>query len=99
MENELAFVLYDINPITLGHMLIVPKRHYVTIFESRPDELIAIFELIQKARALLLQEYKPDGFNITANCGKSAGQIVMHAHLHLLPRYEGQPFDPKALIH
>jgi diadenosine tetraphosphate (Ap4A) HIT family hydrolase len=99
MENELVFALYDINPITLGHMLIVPKRHYLTIFESTPDEVNAIFELTQKARALLVQEYKPDGFNITANCGKSAGQIVMHAHLHLLPRYEGQLFNPKTLYH
>ena len=99
MENELAFALYDINPITQGHMLFIPKRHHLTIFESTPEEIKAVFELIQKAKELLLKEHKPDGFNIAANCGAAAGQIVMHAHVHLLPRYEGQPFNPKALMH
>ena len=99
MENELAFALYDIHPITQGHMLIIPKRHFLTLFESTNDELKAVFELIQKARALLLKEHKPDGFNIAANCGAAAGQIVMHAHVHLIPRYEGQPFNPKTLMH
>ena len=99
MENELAFALYDIHPITQGHMLFIPKRHHLTLFESTPEEIKAIFELIQQARELLLKEYKPDGFNIAANCGAAAGQIVMHAHVHLLPRYEGQGFNAKVLMH
>ena len=88
LENELAYGLFDIKPITRGHMLIIPKRHHLTIFESSPEEIVAVFELIQQARELLLKEHKPDGFNIVANCGDAAGQIVMHAHLHLLPRYK-----------
>jgi len=99
MENELAFALYDINPVTQGHTLVIPKRHFLTLFESTSDELKAIFELIYKGRELLLKKYQPDGFNIAANCGAAAGQIVMHAHVHLLPRYEGQPFNPKTLMH
>jgi len=99
LENELAYCLYDIKPITKGHMLVILKRHHTTIFESRPEEIKAVFELIQKAKELLLKEYKPDGFNILANCGEAAGQIVMHAHLHLLPRYKGQAFNPQVLIH
>ena len=80
-------------------MLFIPKRHHATIFESTPEEIKAVFELIQKAKELLLKEHKPDGFNIVANCGEAAGQIVMHAHLHLLPRYEGQVVDPRVVIH
>ena len=80
LENELAYALYDIKPITKGHMLVIPKRHHMTIFESTPEEIKAVFELIQKAKELLLKEHKPDGFNIVANCGEAAGQIVMHAH-------------------
>jgi len=91
MENELAFALYDIKPITQGHMLFIPKRHFLTLFEATPDEIKAVFDLIQKGRELLSKEHKPDGFNVVANCGSAAGQIVMHAHVHLLPRYEGQP--------
>ena len=99
MENELAFALYDIHPITQGHMLVIPKRHFLTLFESTTDEIKAVFELIQRGRALLLKEHKPDGFNIAANCGEDAGQIVMHAHMHLLPRYKGQSVDPRVVIH
>jgi len=99
LENELAYALYDIKPITKGHMLFIPKRHHVTVFESTPQEIVAIFELIQKAKELLIKEYQPDGFNIVANCGQDAGQIVMHAHVHLLPRYKGQSVDPRVVIH
>ncbi len=99
LENELAYCLYDIKPLTKGHMLVVLKRHHTTVFESSPKEIKAAFELVQKAKEVLLKEYKPDGFNIVANCGEAAGQIVMHAHLHLLPRYKGQAFNPQALVH
>ena len=99
LENELAYCLYDIKPITKGHMLFIPKRHHTTIFKSTPEEIKAVFELIQKSKELLLKEYKPDGFNIVANCEEAAGQIVMHAHVHLLPRYKGQAVDPRVVIH
>jgi len=90
LENDLAYCLYDIKPVSKGHMLIIPKRHYVTMFESTPEEVNAVFELLQKARELLMKEYEPDGFNMVSNCGQAAGQVVMHAHIHLLPRYKGQ---------
>ncbi|MDE2027510.1 MAG: HIT family protein [Candidatus Omnitrophica bacterium] len=99
LENDLAYCLYDIKPITKGHMLFIPKRHHTTVFDSTPDEIKAMFELIGQAREMLIKEHKPDGFNIAANCGAAAGQIVMHAHIHLLPRYEGQPFNPRTLVH
>ena len=99
LENELAYALYDINPITKGHMLFIPKRHHETIFESTSEEVEAVFELIKKAKALILKEHKPDGFNIAANCGEIAGQVVMHAHVHLLPRYKGQPLNLRTLVH
>jgi diadenosine tetraphosphate (Ap4A) HIT family hydrolase len=99
LENELAYALYDIKPITKGHMLFIPKRHHVTIFESTPEEIKAVFELISKSKELLLKEHKPDGFNIIANCGEAAGQIVMHAHMHLVPRYKDRPVNARELIH
>ena len=99
LENDLAYGLYDIKPVSQGHMLLIPKRHYQTMFESTPKEVEAIFELAQEAKVLLIKEYQPDGFNIFANCGEAAGQIVMHAHLHVLPRYKGQPINAAALPH
>ncbi len=87
MENELVYALYDIKPISKGHMLFIPKRHHGSVFESTPEEITAIYELIGKARKMLEQELHPDGFNIQFNCGAAAGQVVMHAHAHLIPRY------------
>lgn len=88
LENELAYALNDINPISKGHMLFIPKRHFVTLFESTPQEIEALFDLMNKAKELLDKQHKPDGYNMQVNCGAVAGQIVMHAHLHLIPRYK-----------
>ena len=88
LENELAFAVYDIKPISKGHMLFIPKRHHKTIFESTPNEVEAVFDLINKAKEILQKDHQPDGYNVQVNCGAVAGQIVMHAHLHLIPRYK-----------
>lgn len=87
LENDLAYALNDIKPISKGHMLFIPKRHHENIFDSTPQEITAVFELINKAKAMLTKEHAPSGFNIQVNCGAAAGQIVMHAHVHLIPRY------------
>ena len=88
LENDLAYAIYDIKPHSKGHMLFIPKRHHATVFESTPDEIKAVFDLINKAKALLECEHHPDGYNIQVNNGSVAGQIVMHAHMHLIPRYK-----------
>ncbi len=88
LENDLAYALNDIKPISKGHMLFIPKRHHLTTFESTPKEIEAIFDLINKAKLLLQKEYQPQGYNVQINCGAAAGQIVMHAHVHLIPRYK-----------
>ena len=90
MENELAYVLFDINPISKGHALIISKRHVEQIFDATPEEGAAMRELVMAMRGRLQKEYSPDGFNVWVNCGKVAGQAVMHAHIHLIPRYSGQ---------
>ena len=84
----MAYALYDIKPISRGHMLFILKRHHTTVFESTSEEIAAVFELIGKAKEIIQKEHKPDGYNIQANCGPVAGQIVMHAHVHLIPRYK-----------
>ncbi len=87
ITNDLAYAIYDIKPLSPGHMLFIPKRHHEGIFESMPDEIKALFDLVNEAKVLLDKERKPTGYNVQVNCGASAGQIVMHAHLHLIPRY------------
>jgi diadenosine tetraphosphate (Ap4A) HIT family hydrolase len=89
--NDLAYVLFDINPVSKGHAIIIPKRHVEHIFDVTPQEMIAMHELLKEMRAKIAAEHSPDGYNIFSNCGRTAGQVVMHAHMHLVPRYKGQP--------
>ena len=87
--NESAFVIADGFPVTRGHCLIIPKRHFQSLFEATPEEHSALWELVEQARQYLLNEYAPDGFNIGINDGPVAGQTIMHLHIHLIPRYAG----------
>lgn len=87
LENDLAFALYDIKPEAKGHMLFIPKRHHETIFDSTPQEIVAVFDLVNQAKIILDRDHAPSAYNVRVNCGQAAGQIVMHAHVHLIPRY------------
>lgn len=98
IENELAFARYDEFAVSKGHMLFMTKRHIKDFFETTEEERIAIFELMDKAKKLLDEKYNPDGYNIGMNCGKMAGQSVMHIHVHLIPRYKGDVQDPRGGI-
>ena len=89
-ENDLAYALFDINPISKGHTLIISKRHVEQVFDITNDEMSAMHELLGQMKQRLQKDHAPDGYNIWINCGKIAGQVVMHAHMHLIPRYKGE---------
>lgn len=98
-ENDYAQIIKDNSPVSDGHCLIVPKRHLKTYFEMTSDENIAIFELMKTAKLLIeKQGYKPDGYNIGSNNGIAAGQSVLHLHIHVIPRYNGDVEQPKGGI-
>ncbi|RKD31255.1 HIT family protein [Thermohalobacter berrensis] len=94
LENNLAFAIYDKYPVSKGHMLIITKRHIENYFQTKDEEKIAIMELLEECKRYLDKKYKPDGYNIGINCGKEAGQTIMHLHVHLIPRYKGDIDDP-----
>lgn len=94
MQNSLAFGMYDTSPVNEGHLLIVPKRHYRSVFESTREELEAIADLVQLGKSLLDVKYKPDGYNIGVNIGGASGQSIMHVNIHLIPRFWGDVDDP-----
>ena len=87
IENELCYMIYDKVPVSDGHSLIIPKRHMETVFEMNTDEWAAAGELINQAKKQVEEKYQPLGYNLKVNCGKAAGQEIMHAHIHLIPRY------------
>lgn len=94
-ENKLAQAFYDKYPVTKGHLLIVPKRHVNGYFDLYQPELNAMNRLMRGLREKLLKEDPSiTGFNVGTNDGVDAGQTVMHCHLHLIPRREGDAEDP-----
>jgi len=96
MANGSVVAITDEYPVTKGHILIVPLRHagdYLHLSDTEKlhaDELIRV--LSNKAR---LDDSTVSGFNIGMNCGIDAGQTVMHAHIHLIPRRHGDIDDPR----
>lgn len=95
LSNESAMVIADKYPVTPGHLLIIPRRHIADFFELTAQERAAVNELLEISRQYLLKQYSPDGFNIGINCGRAAGQTVMHVHVHLIPRHFGDIDDPR----
>jgi len=94
-QNELVMTFRDGYPISDGHTLIIPKRHIPSLFEATVDEQQALLQALHAARRELMQQYSPDGYNIGVNDGLAAGQTVMHLHIHLVPRYNGDCHDPR----
>lgn len=87
LNNEMGFVIKDKYPQSKGHLLIIPNDHYENYFDLTEDIRNSLWDLADKAKLLCDSELSPPGYNININNGRSAGQIVMHAHIHLIPRY------------
>ena len=86
-EDHLSYSIRDKYPVTEGHCLIIPKRHFPQYFDITQAELNSVNSLILATKITLLNKDKSiTGFNIGINAGKDAGQTIMHTHIHLIPR-------------
>lgn len=94
-SNAFALCIRDGYPVSPGHTLVIPRRHAASFWDLDAAERTAMLELLDRARAALVAEFAPDGFNIGINDGAAAGQTVLHVHLHLIPRYRGDLPDPR----
>ncbi len=94
-EDALTVVYRDGFPVSPGHTVIIPRRHFATLFEASAVEQAALLAALAKAKAILDELHKPDGYNIGINHGQAGGQSVPHLHIHLIPRYLGDREDPR----
>ena len=94
-NNELAYSARDSYAVSPGHTVVIPRRHVASFFELTPEEINACMALIKEERKLLDEEFKPDGYNIGVNIGPAAGQSILHVHIHIIPRYEGDVENPQ----
>ncbi|MGE3779434.1 MAG: HIT domain-containing protein [Pirellulaceae bacterium] len=97
VSNSHAFAIWDRFPVSPGHVLVVARRLVTTWFDADPQEQAAVLELVNAVKKHLDATLapKPDGYNIGFNAGESAGQTVMHLHVHVIPRYTGDVEDPR----
>jgi diadenosine tetraphosphate (Ap4A) HIT family hydrolase len=98
LENDCAFALSDAFPIAEGHTLVVPKRHVNSLFDLPDEEQAALWKLVADVRQNMASKLRPDGFNIGVNDGPAAGQTILHAHVHVIPRRTGDVVDPRGGI-
>ena len=95
-ENNLAYASYDSYPVSEHHCLIIPKRHIKDYFDLSNDELIACNELIKIIKKEITnKDPSVKGFNLGTNIGKVSGQSILHCHIHLIPRREGDVENPQ----
>src|SRR5690348_7400816 len=85
MENEHAIAFVDAYPLTDGHTLVIPRQHVSSIYQLNATEQRALWDLVAEARCSILNNLRPDGFNIGVNDGLATGQTVEHAHVHIIP--------------
>lgn len=107
-EDERSLAFADINPLAEGHVLVIPKNHTPNLMEITPGDLAAVHQASQKVAAALMKAFKPGGITVLQLNGLGANQVVMHYHVHLIPRnrpkdglsileWEAKPGDMKAI--
>jgi histidine triad (HIT) family protein len=90
-EDEHTIAFMDINPATRGHALVVPRRHTPDLLSIEPQELATVVSAAQRLAARAKERLRADGINVINSCGAAAWQTVFHFHLHVIPRYQGDP--------
>ncbi len=90
-QDERTVSFMDINPATRGHALVVPRAHAADLLEISPEDLSASAVAAQRLAARAKENLEADGVNLINSCGRAAWQTVDHFHIHVIPRYRGDP--------
>jgi histidine triad (HIT) family protein len=92
-EDATAIAFLDIQPVNPGHVLVVPRRHYEVLQDIPRDVGLHLYQVATRLIPVIQEAAGADDMNIVVNSGAAAGQNVMHYHIHLIPRKEGDGFD------
>ena len=94
-QDSMFIAILDINPRSKGHTLVIPIRHVERYEELNDEEAKHLGVLTKYLAQTLVKTLKATGYNIAVNNGESAGQVVKHLHLHIIPRYgdKGHSFE------
>jgi histidine triad (HIT) family protein len=107
-EDERTITFLDIHPATRGHCLVIPRAHSDDLLSIPPDELAACVRAAQRVARRAIDELQAAGVNLINSSRPAAWQTVFHFHIHVIPRYDGDPLvlpwvpspgDPQELDH
>lgn len=93
MRQSNVLVIMDKYPITKGHSLVIPAKHYDNLLNMPIEEVTALYSLVPTVARAIVSAVKADGFNVGQNNGYAANQIVPHVHVHIVPRFESDTPD------
>lgn len=103
-ENNILFktpewiAFFDEYPVSKGHTLLISKEHFQTYFDLPDSYSETIESSIKKVKKILDKKFHPDWYNIWFNCWETAGQSIMHFHIHIIPRYKADVENPRGGI-
>jgi histidine triad (HIT) family protein len=92
-EDERTVAFMDINPATRGHALVIPRAHAADLHAVGSEDLHACAVAAQRLSRRMRERLGADGVNLINSCGSAAWQTVFHFHMHVIPRYVGDPLE------
>ena len=95
ISNQHAVAFLDTYPLSVGHTLVIPRIHEPDLFAIDAEVRSAVWDLVDAVHAQLQRVHSPDGFNIGVNVLAAGGQTIPHAHVHIIPRSNGDVNDPR----
>ena len=87
-EDDKFLAILDISQTTTGHTLVMPKKHYENMLEMPENEYGELMMLVHRLASKIVDNLSANGVNTLINTNASAGQTVMHTHVHIIPRYD-----------
>ncbi len=92
-EDEKVVVILDIKPVNPGHVLVLPKEHFIDIFDTPPEVISEMIKAAKKVARALKTALGAEGLNLTFNTGPAAGQAIFHTHMHVMPRFSDDGYE------
>jgi len=93
-ENSEVLAFLDVNPVNIGHSLVIPKKHFDNIYETPAETLANMITASKIVSMAIKSKMKADGINVIMNNDSVAGQIIFHSHMHIIPRFQNDGLGP-----
>jgi histidine triad (HIT) family protein len=89
-EDDQIIAFMSIHPVSVGHTLVVPKKHYENIYEIPEEEVAYLYKIVKNITYAVNKTVDAEGIRIVQNNGEAAGQVVFHMHVHIIPMSKGR---------